>query len=83
MTARAVPLFLMNGATRLLVGEEPTLEGVAADVLTGSATPVGIRPVAVWRDGPLVAAVEMVGGTVRVAVVLDDRADSIAGEHGD
>jgi len=83
VTARAVPLFLMNGATRLLVAEDLTLEGIATDVLTGSATPSGVRPVAVWRDGPLVAAFEMVGNTVRVAVVLDDRADSIDGAHGD
>ena len=80
--ARAVPLFLL-GATPRTVAADCALETVASNVLCGEAIPAGTRPVAVWRDGPLAAAIELVAGTVRVAVVLDDRPESLSGTHAD
>jgi len=83
VTARAVPMFLCGAATPLTVAQDCALETVASDVLTGAATPAGARPVAVWRDGPVAAAVELAAETVRVAVVLDDRPASLTGNHAD
>ncbi|HEY7813536.1 MAG TPA: helicase-related protein, partial [Nakamurella sp.] len=83
VTGRAVPLFLLGGAGPLSVGADCALETVATDVLTGATTPAGSRPVVLWRDGPVAAAIELVDGLVRVAVVLDDRLDSLTGTHAD
>ena len=83
VTARAVPMFLLGSATPLTVAKDCALETVASDALTGAATPTGARPVAVWRDGPVAAAIELVAGLVRVAVVLDDRPASLSGTHAD
>jgi len=83
VTARAVPMFLLGSATPLTVAGDCALETVASDALTGAATPTGARPVAVWRDGPVAAAIELVAGLVRVAVVLDDRPASLSGTHAD
>jgi len=83
VAARAVPMFLLGAASGLSVAQECALEAVASDVLTGVATPAGARPVKVWWDGPLAAAIELVAGTVRVAVVLDDRPEALSGTHAD
>ena len=83
VTARAVPVFLLSAASRISVGQDLPLDQVASDVLTGAATAGGERQVAVWREGPVAAAIEMVGNSVRIAVVLDDRAESLSGAHGD
>ena len=83
VAARAVPMFLLGAATALSVAQDCALEAVASDVLTGVATLAGARSVKVWRDGPLAAAIELVAGTVRVAVVLDDRPEALSGTHAD
>jgi len=81
ITARAVPLFLLAGSTSHAVAVELSLDRIALDVLTGATSQTGARNVMVWRDGPAAAAVEMVDGSVRVAVVLDDRAESLGENH--
>jgi hypothetical protein len=83
VTSRAVPMFLLAGVTPLSVATDRALDGVATDFLTGTSAPVGDRTVMAWRDGPLAAAIEMVADTVRIALVLDDRADSLTGDHAD
>jgi hypothetical protein len=78
-----VPLFLLRDATPMTVAANCALETVASDVLCGFRTASGTRPVGLWRDGAVAAAIELVAGTVRVAVVLDDRSEALSGTHPD
>jgi ATP-dependent helicase YprA (DUF1998 family) len=81
--ARAVPMFLSGGAQPVQVPETASLEEVARAVLLDERLPTGPRRVQLHRAGVLAVVVEMVGGIVQVAAVLDDRDVAFDDAHGD
>nr|WP_237728108.1 DEAD/DEAH box helicase [Cellulomonas sp. APG4] len=83
ITARAVPFFLTQGAQALTVADSVPLAHVAAARLRDQQPPSGTRRVAVWRHGALVAAIEPRGPVIDVAVVLDDRDESLDDGHAE
>jgi hypothetical protein len=60
-----------------------TLPQVGRAALLGEDLPAGDRRVHLRRLGSLAAVVEMTAGVVEVAVVLDDRAETLGDEHAD
>lgn len=83
--ARAVPMFLSQGAQPMQVPETVGLEEVARAVLLDEHLPTGGRKVHLYRAGALAAVIEMLKPTMmlRVAVVLDDRKEVLDDDHAD
>jgi ATP-dependent helicase YprA (DUF1998 family) len=83
--ARAVPMFLSQGAQPMQVPETVGLEEVARAVLLDERLPTGDRNVHLYRAGALAAVIELVKPTMmlRVAVVLDDRDEVLDDAHAD
>ena len=71
--ARAVPMMLSAASTPISVEPGTTLADIGRAVLLGRNLPTGPRAVSVRHTGPLVTVVEMAGGMLEVAAVLDDR----------
>ncbi|PXY20009.1 DEAD/DEAH box helicase [Prauserella flavalba] len=81
---RAVPMLLSRGAQPVSVTDTIDLEVVARAVLLDEHLPVGDRKVHLYRAGALAAVVEMLPTmVVRVAVVLDDRDETLDDAHAD
>ena len=81
--ARAVPMFLSAGASRLSVTADTSLADVGRAVLSGDPASTGSRDVAIWRLGSLVAVVEPRGPVLDVALVLDDRPGALDSASSD
>jgi hypothetical protein len=82
--ARALPMFMRNGAKLLHVASDPRLEDVGRAVLLDETLPEGgTRVVAIRRFGALAVVVEPDGSLVKVALVLDDRDGSLDMAHAD
>jgi hypothetical protein len=81
--ARAMPMFLSREAQPMHVSETVGLEEVARAALLDEDLPIGDRKVHLYRSGALAAVIEMRSTTtpsmtvVRVAVVLDDRNETL------
>lgn len=82
-TARAVPFFLLKGAQPVALAEGVSLAHAAVARLRDEEPPAGPRRVAVRRMGALVVAIEPRGPVLDVAVVLDDRDESLDSAHSE
>ncbi|MGW7477073.1 DEAD/DEAH box helicase [Nonomuraea muscovyensis] len=80
--ARAVPMFMLNGAELLHVPDDLQLEDIGRAILLDEALPgAGARRVVARRFGALAVVVEPDGSLVKVALVLDDRDGSLDAAH--
>ncbi|MDR1265266.1 MAG: DEAD/DEAH box helicase [Propionibacteriaceae bacterium] len=77
--ARAVPL-AFQGAQPATVAKEEHLSAAAARALLGQPAPSDVDPkrqVFVWQQGRLAAAIEFLGTTFAVSLVVDDDTDTL------
>jgi ATP-dependent helicase YprA (DUF1998 family) len=79
--ARAVPMFLYQGAVEVTLPDGTTLAEAASRVLHGLPNHGAGRVVRVHQRGALAVAMDGSGDRVDVAVVLDDRPEVIDDAH--